>query len=60
MDEVKCDFCEQLATKDAQIAGMSSWAYVCDECFFKHCSCNEETYTTLKNIGKPKRIPYSD
>jgi len=60
MDEPKCDFCEQPATKDAQLAGASAWAYVCEECFFKHCSCNEGTFTTLKNIWKPNRTPYSD
>ena len=60
MSEVKCDFGEEPAKKDAQIAGTSRWVYVCDECFFKNCSCNTGAFTTLKNIGKPGRKPYSD
>jgi hypothetical protein len=59
-ENTKCDFCKEPAAKDAKIAGASSWAYVCDDCFFKYCSCNEGTFTTLKNIGKHGRKPYSD
>lgn len=59
-EDTKCDLCGKPATKDAKLTGLSSWAYVCDDCFFKYCSCNEGTFTTLKNIGKQGRIPYSD
>jgi len=33
IDAQKCDFCKKPATKDAKLAGMSAWAYVCDDCF---------------------------
>jgi hypothetical protein len=58
-ETMKCDFCGKPATKDAQVAG-GGWAYVCEECFIKYCSCNTGTFTTLENIGKPNREPYSD
>jgi len=58
--EAKCDLCKKPATKDAKSVGLSSWTYVYDDCFLKYCSCNTGTFTTLKNIGKPKRIPHSD
>ena len=57
---IKCDICGKEATKDAKLAGASTWAYVCEDCFFKHCSCDSGTFTTLKNIGKPGRKPYSN
>jgi len=59
-NHIKCDICGKTATKDAKLAGTSTWAYVCEDCFFKHCSCDSGTFTTLKNIGKPGRKPYSD
>jgi len=59
-NHIKCDICGKTATKDAKLAGRSSWAYVCEDCFLKYCSCNSGTFTTLKNIDKPGRKPYSD
>ena len=59
-NHIKCDICGETATKDAKLAGISSWAYVCEDCFFKYCSCDQGTFTTLKNIDKPRRKPYSD
>ena len=59
-EDAQCDLCGKKATKDAQIAGVLTWAFVCDRCFSFYCSGIPGTFTTLKNIGKPGRNPYSD
>ena len=55
----KCDFCEKEAKYDGQTL-MGPWAYMC-EAHMKLYGIDEKgRYTTLENIGKPGREPYSD
>ena len=55
----KCDLCGKGAKYDAKLRE-GPWAYVCEACFQKRAVKAKGTYTTLANIGKPKRAPYSD
>lgn len=55
----ECDICGEQATKDAKLK-QGPWAYVCDSCFEKHAVKKPGTFTTLANIGKENREPYSD
>lgn len=59
MEERKCDFCDKPAKYDAKTVH-GPWANVCAEHFAVHAVKTKGTYTTLANIGKPERAPYSD
>ncbi len=55
----KCDFCNKEATKDAKTK-MGPWANVCETHFQVYGVKKPGTFTTLANVGKPGRKPYSD
>lgn len=56
-----CDICKiEEAKYDAKCNPFGSWAMVCQKCFDRHATKIKGTYTTLANIGKPGRKPYSD
>ena len=55
-----CDICNSAQAKyDAKVI-CGPWAYMCEACFQKYAIKIKGTYTTLANIGKPGRKPYSD
>lgn len=59
MHKPKCDFCGKEAKYDGKVRG-GGWAYMCEHCFRGKGVKLKGAYTTLDNIGKPGRKPYSD
>ena len=55
----KCDLCGTEAKYDAKLT-LGGWGYVCETCFQEYAVKTKGSYTTLANIGKPGRKPYSD
>jgi hypothetical protein len=56
----KCDLCEEEEAKYDARTHFGSWAKLCQKHFDMYATKNKGTYTTLANIGKPGRKPYSD
>lgn len=57
--KAKCDFCDREAKYDGQTQ-MGPWAYMCELHMQMFGIPIRRLYTTLDNIGKPGREPYSD
>ena len=55
----KCDFCSKEAKYDGQ-THMGYWAYMCEMHMQIHGIYVKGRFTTLENVGKPGRKPYSD
>jgi len=59
MREIKCDFCDQEATVDGK-TNQGPWANMCKKHFKIYGVNKKGLFTTLANVGKPGRKPYSD
>lgn len=55
----KCDFCEEEAKVEGK-TNLGPWANMCDKHFKLYGVKTKGLYTTLANIGKEGRKPYSD
>lgn len=57
--KTKCDFCDREAKYDGHTQ-FGQWAYMCEEHMRAFGIKKKGFYTTLENVGKPGREPYSD